>query len=163
MIKKVRAVLDKFENIFATVSLLIGIFLMFINVVMRYCFKLPITWIDEVSIVILVWGMSFGYSINMRNDEFVKLDLIYNKLSSRGQKFLDFFAYVVGICFSSLLLYYGCKAVLMQKEMNRVLPITEFPRWIVYLIIVIVGVQLLVRHIDLLIRWIKANKEESVS
>lgn len=163
MIPKIRKKLDKFEDIFAAISLLVGISLMFINVVMRYCFHSPITWIDEVSIAILVWGISFGYSINMRKDEFVKLDLIYNMLGPRGKRILDFFAYVIGVCFSGLLLYYGCKAVLLQRSMKRVLPITEFPRWIVYLIIVIVGLQLFVRHVALLVRWVKGSKEEHTS
>ena len=60
-LKNIRKVLDKvikLERIICCVLLVAILVVCFTAVVMRYCFNSPLSWSEEVIIVLLVW---FGY------------------------------------------------------------------------------------------------------
>ena len=61
LLQKIRKVCDKFiklERIICCVLLVAILAVCFWSVVMRYCFNSPLSWSEEVIIVLLVW---FGF------------------------------------------------------------------------------------------------------
>lgn len=152
---------EKLEDIVAGICLICGVGIMFAGVIARYVFSHPLTFVDEVGPIFIVWSTLVGYSIALRKDEHIKMDILYSTIKSeKVKKMMDMFSYFCGILFSAFMAVYGYKAMMMQYAMNRVTQILEFPVWIAYLIIPFVGLILVIRYIDLMICHIKKQKQE---
>lgn len=159
MWKRFLAVYEKIEDIIAGIGLVCGVGIMFVGVVARYIFHHPLTFVDEIGPIFIVWSTLIGYSIALRKDEHIKMDILYaairNETWKRG---IEFFGYLCGAVFSFFMMRYGYLAMMMQYEMGRVTQILEFPVWISYLIIPFSGAVLIVRYIGLMIALFR-NKE----
>ena len=70
---------------------------MFVGVVARYIFHHPLTFVDEIGPIFIVWSTLIGYSIALRKDEHIKMDILYaairNETWKRG---IEFFGYLCG-------------------------------------------------------------------
>lgn len=156
MRKNYIALYEKVEDIIAGVGLICGVGIMFIGVVARYIFNHPLTFVDEIGPIFIVWSTFVGYSIALRKDEHIKMDILYVAVKNpRIKKLMDLFSYICGILFSLFMMSYGYLAMMMQRKMNRVTQILEFPVWITYLIIPFIGAVLIARYITLIIRLCK--------
>lgn len=149
---------EKVENAVASIGLVCGVGIMFIGVVFRYVLNHPLTFVDEIAPIFIVWSTLAGYSIALRNDEHIKMDILYSAIKSEKIRYLmDIFSYIAGVLFSAFMMVYGFKAMLMQKAMNRVTQILEIPVWITYVIIPFVGMILVIRYIFLTARLIRTT------
>ena len=88
-LKNIRKVLDKvikLERILCCCLLVAILAVCFTAVVMRYCFNSPLSWSEEVIIVLLVW---FGYlcmSVETYNDTNIAITGFYAMLPKGVQK-----------------------------------------------------------------------------
>ena len=152
---------EKVEDIITCVAMVCGVGLMFVGVVSRYVFNHPLTFVDEIGPIFIVWSTLIGYSVAMRNDDHIKMDVLYEAIKSpRVKRMFILFSYVCGILFSLFMAIYGYSSMAMQFEMGRVTPILEFPVWIAYLIIPYSGIVLVVRYISLIVRFFHHGKQE---
>ena len=74
MWKRFLAVYEKIEDIIAGIGLVCGVGIMFVGVVARYIFHHPLTFVDEIGPIFIVWSTLIGYSIALRKDEHIKMD-----------------------------------------------------------------------------------------
>ena len=89
------------------------------------------------------------------------MDILYSAVKSEKiKKMMDLFSHFCGMLFSAFMMVYGFKAMMMQRAMNRVTQILEFPVWIAYLIIPFVGMILVIRYIDLMVSQFKKKEQE---
>ena len=63
MWKRFLAVYEKIEDIIAGIGLVCGVGIMFVGVVARYIFHHPLTFVDEIGPIFIVWSTLIGYSI----------------------------------------------------------------------------------------------------
>ncbi|HWP50718.1 MAG TPA: TRAP transporter small permease [Clostridia bacterium] len=88
----VRRAMDKvinFKRNICAVLLIIMTSITFVQVVMRFVFRAPFSWAEEVTLMFLVW---FGYicmSIDIYTDSHAALYFLYNKLPPVLKKFAD--------------------------------------------------------------------------
>jgi TRAP-type mannitol/chloroaromatic compound transport system permease small subunit len=79
----------------------------FFEVVMRYLFHRPTVWATES----IIFGCAFVYVIGaawtMLTNRHVKIDLVYEKISLRGQKFLDFITFFFFALYIGFMLWVG--------------------------------------------------------
>ena len=66
MWKRFLAVYEKIEDIIAGIGLVCGVGIMFVGVVARYIFPHPLTFVDEIGPIFIVWSTLIGYSIALR-------------------------------------------------------------------------------------------------
>ena len=159
--KKFISAYEKIEDIVAAVGMIFGVGIIFVGVVMRYAFNHPLSFPDEIAPIFIVWSTLVGYSIALRKDEHIKMDILYVSLKSEKiRKTMDLFSYVCGILFSMFMTVYGFKAMQMQLKMNRVTQILEVPVWITYLIIPFIGVVLTARYVYLIVTQLKKPETE---
>ena len=138
-----------------------GLILIFVNVIARYIFLKPIAEIEEIIVIVLAWAIIVGFSIDLGDRSHICMDVVYDAIKSeKVRRGLDLFAYLVGALYSGFIAFYGYQAVALQHKTGRVYPVTEIPRWIAYLIIVLVGVAMLGRYIVFLVKFFKGKKEE---
>jgi TRAP-type C4-dicarboxylate transport system permease small subunit len=84
------------------VALFAAMFATFIaGVVMRYAAGRPLTWSDEVCVVLLLWSTFWAAAFVVRHDEHVTFDILYDLAPSRGRRLM---ALVAAFGFGALLL-----------------------------------------------------------
>lgn len=153
-------VYEKIEDIITCVAMICGVGIMFVGVVSRYVFNHPLTFVDEIGPIFIVWSTLIGYSVAMRNDDHIKMDVLYEAVKSvRVKRMFLLFSYLCGLIFSLFMAVYGYSSMAMQYEMGRVTPILEFPVWISYLIIPYSGIVLVIRYLALIIRFFQPSKQ----
>ena len=149
--KKIVIYINWLEDVFICVTFSTGIGLIFIGIVARYLFNRPITFIDELSTIILVWGIIVGYSVVLRNDEHVKMDAFFILIrSEKIKKGIQLIGYIAGILYSSIIFWYGWKAVKMQYKMSKVTNMLEVPTSFIYIVIPFIGIVMIIRHLLLI-------------
>lgn len=149
-----------FEDFFSSLFFLVGLGLMFYEVIMRYVFDDPTTWINETASILVVWGILFGLSVALRDNHHISVDIFYAMLPRRMQKVVDIFANLVGIGFCLFLMITGIELVNHTFQSGQVTMDTRTPYWIYYLIMPISGLLFLVRFIERLKRVIKNQNVE---
>lgn len=159
MQKKLVAFYEKAEDIVAGIGLIFGVGIIFIGIIARYVFNHPLTFVDEIAPIFIVWSTLVGYSIALRKDEHVKMDILYTAIKSpKIRLFMDLFSYLCGLLFCVFMTVYGYRAMAMQRSMNRVTQILEFPIWITYLIIPFIGAVMVIRYIGLIAGLFQKDK-----
>ncbi|WP_126425097.1 TRAP transporter small permease [Brevibacillus marinus] len=145
------------EDLSSALFLLAGLGLMFYEVVMRYVFDSPTTWINETSSVLVVWGILLGLSVGLRDNHHISVDILYVLLPPNMRKGMDLFANTVCILFCLFFVYNGVVLVNHTMESGQVTMDTRIPMWIYYTVIPISGLMFMVRFID---RFIKVWKTD---
>lgn len=86
----------------AGVALFAAMFAMFIaGVAMRYAVGQPLTWSDEVCVVLLLWSTFWAASFVVRLGEHVTFDILYEAAAPRGRRIM---ALAAALGFGALLL-----------------------------------------------------------
>lgn len=148
------------ENLLAGAGTILGLLLIFINVIMRYVLHKPLAWTDEISVIVLSWAIIIGFSIDLGERSHICMDVIYDAVKSPAmRRIMDWFACLVGLLYSSFITFYGAQAVALQVKTARVYPITEFPRWIAYLIIILTGIVMAGRYLLSLFRLLRGSRD----
>lgn len=160
--QKIIKIYNRIEEYFADLLLFSAVALVFASILMRYVFKLPIPWADEVYTIVFAWAMTLGYSVAARDDEHIKMDaidlIIKNKTVLRV---LDIVSAVFSIVFSWILCYYGYLAMMQQYTIGRVTPTLLIPRWVVYMIIPFTGLMMTLRYVRKLLTIIRGMGKHS--
>jgi len=91
MIKNLIRVYEKVEDLVACIGLICGVGIMFVGVVARYVFGHPLTFVDEIGPIFIVWSTLAGYSIALRKDEHIKMDILYSAVKSENDGSVQLF------------------------------------------------------------------------
>lgn len=60
-----------------------------IQIVFRYFLNLPLGWTVEYVTIAWLWGILFGYAFVLRDDEIIRLDIVYSAVPSLVQRGMD--------------------------------------------------------------------------
>lgn len=112
------------------------------QVVFRYCFSNPLTWTEELSRYLLVWGAFLAGSSLVKRQENMFVDFFINKLSFKKLRIVKLFTHVVTFCFLIFLFYYSYK-VIPRISMRQLTPALGIRMFYVQLSI-IVGLLLMI-------------------
>lgn len=101
----------------STVIALFGIlFLMALQIVMRYFFNNPLQWTDEISRMCMVWMTFLGSVIAFREGAHISVDLITNSLPQKAGRILLNITDILTLAFLLLLAFLGFKYVKMNYK-----------------------------------------------
>ncbi|AQS59258.1 TRAP transporter small permease [Desulforamulus ferrireducens] len=155
--EKLNRIYTAFEDYFSGGMLFIGLSLVFLNVILRYFFGQPQSILDEFSVYFVVWGTMAGLSVALRNDHHIKVDMLYNFLPLKAKWIVSIFANTVGLAFSVFFVFYGTELVQNYLMYGQKSTDSQFPLWIVNLIMPISGVMLGIRFIEKLYHRLKGG------
>ncbi len=79
-------------------SLVMGL-LLFVEVVLRYFFKSPTFWSQEVAIYMFTWAMFAGAAYTLQTGKHIRVDLIVANLPGRVQSAIEAATSLVGTVF----------------------------------------------------------------
>jgi TRAP-type C4-dicarboxylate transport system permease small subunit len=92
-----------FVEVYLPIAVFVMLFLAFLtNVFFRYVVKSPQNWTFELSVNAFVVVGLLGACAAYRKEDHVVFDLLYTRLSSKGQNILRMISYVIVIVFFSL-------------------------------------------------------------
>lgn len=160
-LKNIRKVLDKvikLERVLCCMLLVAILAVCFTAVVMRYCFNSPLSWSEEVIIVLLVW---FGYlcmSVETYNDTNIAITGVYAKLPKSVQKACDVMRHVILSVFFYLMASNSWKIFVLNSRKR--LPASQWNQGLQYFPIVLGGVLMLVFSVLNLIGALINEKRE---
>jgi TRAP-type C4-dicarboxylate transport system permease small subunit len=132
----------------AGVALFAAMFAMFIaGVVMRYAFGQPLTWSDEVCVVLLLWSTFWAASFVVKLGEHVTFDILYEAAPPQGRRIM---ALLAMLGFGALLLAalpatYGYVAFLWRETTPTLRLRLDYVYACFPLFIAVIGVRLLWR------------------
>jgi TRAP-type C4-dicarboxylate transport system permease small subunit len=100
--------------IFGTMTLVV-----LVGVFFRYVLDAPLSWPEEVSRYLMIWGASLAISLGIKADEHVGLTVLMDGLKSAvARTILRIFTYLVVMVFLVVLFHYSIQMVLDAKYMQ---------------------------------------------
>ena len=109
-----------------------AVFLLFVNVVLRYIFNHAIPWAEEVTRYTLLWTVFLGAGVVSREGAHVSMEAFFGIWPEKLQKigFLLINAFCV---FTMLVIFYlGVGIVKMVAETGQISEAAFIPMWLIY-------------------------------
>ncbi|RKX75321.1 MAG: TRAP transporter small permease [Spirochaetes bacterium] len=126
-------------SIYLAMVLLVGMcIIIIINVFMRYVLNSGLRWGEEVAKLLMVWFTFIAMAVGVKQGLHISLHLLPKKLPGKLDGFLIFMKDFVILIIAVVFLIYGIK--LVQFTSTSIMPATEWPSSILYLILPISAV-----------------------
>jgi len=87
-----------------------------LGVLFRYVLRFPLSWTEELSRYLMIWGASLAISMGIKEKGHVGLTIIMDKLKSRFWKsILETVVFIVTAAFLYVMIYYSIQMVFEAK------------------------------------------------
>lgn len=118
------------------IVLLFTALIIFYDVVLRYVFNRPATWVLEISEYMLVFLTFMGLANVQKKKLHIRMDFFYIRYPPGIQKYFDFFFYLIMTLFSSFFFWTSLNKVLIAYQYgSRSNSLLETPLFIPYSIV----------------------------
>ena len=153
--------LDKnFELICLAILLMIMTVLSFANVVMRYCFKAPIYWSDEVCCFCLALSAFFCLPYSIRWRTAIKVDTLTAALPKIVQKILQVICDLIMLVFLGICVKGGIDLVGNAAKIAQKSPALQIPVNILYSVMTFCFILAIFRTLQVLALEYICKKED---
>ena len=145
----------------AFIGLMMGVMfaLVFMNVVLRYCFGRSIATAEEISTFLMIWVTYLGAGLALREGRHAAIDLFQDLLPEKFRLAVRWFLGIVILLFFLALAYFGILFARFGWEQETIA--TQIPQGIPYVGIPL-GALLLALHLILRYRsWLHRNWEKA--
>lgn len=79
--------------------------LVFVEVVLRFCFGIGVLWIEELTLTMSAWFVLFGMSYGLKVGAHIGVDVLVRLLPRNGRRLCTGVAALIGLAYCGLLLY----------------------------------------------------------
>ena len=138
-------ILNKIEDVFCAVSLLLTTLILFVNVVLRYVFSASTSWAEEMIRYLMIWITFIGGSVCVRHSAHIRMDFLLTLLPRSVANLRTRVVYLIAAGFCGALIVYSWQLVEFTIEMEQTSPAMGVPMWIPYLAMPL-GSALMVLH-----------------
>jgi len=104
----------------------------FNTVVFRYFLNNPLTWGDEVSVLLLVVITFFGTYLAIRYNKLARIELFINRFSGKKRTLVYVMSELMSLVMLFTVLYFGIKLFLSPTSLRQKTPGLYIPLWIFY-------------------------------
>ena len=128
-------------SVFAAMVFLVAlVVIIFVHVVLRYGFNSGISWSEEVASRILIPAFVFlGMAVGVEEDLHININVLPRKMPPLLDTALNTLKYLCYIFIGGVLIYYGIYLVGMQNRFDVILPATQWPSSLQYIILPVAG------------------------
>jgi C4-dicarboxylate transporter DctQ subunit len=161
LLDRLNQISNRLEKGFLAGAIITCSLLLFLNVVMRYVFLLPIYWAEEFVRYLMVWLIFIGASQVTQWGGHVAVDIVPRVLSKRGNAILAFAVNLICILFCMILAYLSLQQMLRVMRAGQISPALEIPMWIAYLSIPAGTILMLIRFLQQFWRRIQGKTVET--
>ena len=150
------------ETVLSAGFLILGILLMFYQVLSRYFFGFSIFWTEELVRYLSIWANFIGASIIVKTDEHVNVTYFVDKLNDERRKVINQYMNILCGGYSAFLLFTGV-ALVNEAFLNNSTADSRLgtPMFIPYMIMRIAGFLITCRFVQRIVRnkmpegWLK--------
>jgi TRAP-type C4-dicarboxylate transport system permease small subunit len=125
----------------------------FVEVVLRYIFKMGIPGSGEYMSYLFLWFSLLGATMAAKDKEHLVVDFLLQIIPGTGKNYFDVLISMIETIFYALLAWFGWKMALMT--MNQMSEYFEIPYGIVYLIFPIASVIIVIYTVDKMVKEVK--------
>lgn len=129
----------------------------FLQVIMRFFFKMPVAWGQDIIRLSFVYLVFLGAAYCLKTNDHLNIDIIFSMVSNKTGKILNILINFVLLGFFIFLLFYGiqfAKTGITQKA-----PYTAIPMIYYYASIPISAIFLILYDIEIIINQFKEIKD----
>lgn len=121
------------------------LFILFINVVLRYIFEYSLGWTEEVATYVLVFIVYIGSSVGASNNSQIRVGILADYFPRLG-KYLDLFSDIIGFIFAFFLVLLGFQFVIVQWISGMKSIAIPIPMYLVYGILPLGGLLMALKY-----------------
>ena len=158
MKNKLLYVWDHFEEILLVPALAFSTILIFAQVCTR-AFGNSISWSEELVRYLYVWETWLGVSYATKRGSQLRITMIRDKLSPKGQMAVEIFVTIVWLAFAAFVFYMGVRAIGQIAKFGQVSSALRVPLKYCYLSIPVGMAMMSVRLIESSIKRFRPAKE----
>ncbi|MBQ1630957.1 MAG: TRAP transporter small permease [Firmicutes bacterium] len=158
MKNKLLYVWDHFEEILLVPALAFSTILIFAQVCTR-AFGNSISWSEELVRYLYVWETWLGVSYATKRGSQLRITMIRDKLSPKGQMAIEIFVTIVWLAFAAFVFYMGVRAIGQIAKFGQVSSALRVPLKYCYLSIPVGMAMMSVRLIESSIKRFRPAKE----
>lgn len=148
---------DRVVDCFAGACLSAMAIILFIQVILRYVFRSPLFWSEEMSRLLFVWLTFVGASAVLRRRMHIAVDIVPLSLSEKPRRILEMILLALLGVFSVAMLFYG---TMMAKQFWKMLtPALRLPRGLYFLAVSVGGLCLIVETFHQVLQELKLTKD----
>lgn len=128
--KKLRWLLDHFEEIASSLLIFIMSVFAFGNVLSRYVISLPLNFTEELNVYFFVWLAFLGSAWAARKGAHMSVNMFYNAFSKKFRALLYLAIQIITVCFFIVLAYCGYLEILDEIALNAMTETIVVPVWL---------------------------------
>ncbi|WP_067728907.1 TRAP transporter small permease [Oceanobacillus damuensis] len=128
-----KSILNHFEKVLITLSMIIMVVLIFIQVFTRYVMGDAMTGMEEAARYLFIWLIFLSIGIGFSDKAHISIDIIIDRLPIAAQKALRQFVYIV---LFGIFIYFTYQGYLLVENMmgfGQNSATLQIPMWLVYL------------------------------
>ena len=151
--------IDKYEEITCSIALALSVIILFVNVVMRYCFSTGFAWSDESVRYLIFYVTMVGLGLGIRNNATISVDLALQLVSDSKKKNLYLIINTVQILFGGVLLFSSWKLIYSSWMVNEHTLAMDIPIVIPYAPFIIGALLIIYRSSQQILIILKNSRE----
>lgn len=114
--------------------MIVLVIMTFMGALFRYIVKSPITWLEEVQKICLVWIVFLTSGYVFRHGSHIAVEILVDALPPTGQKVCRWIIRIVVISVLTFLTIQCFRYVAFFMNSEKVTPVLRIPYWIDYLV-----------------------------
>ncbi|MCP5208146.1 MAG: TRAP transporter small permease [Hahellaceae bacterium] len=152
-------IINKLEESIICLLLVTMTLMVFIEVILRFCFNTGLMWVGEATLYTAAWFVLFGASYGIKVGAHIGVDAFVKLLPNTPRKIAAIIAVLLCLFYCGLFLYGGWIYLSKMKMIGIEMDDMPIPKWIAMSILFIGFVLLVIRFLTLL--WnIITNKQQ---
>ncbi len=149
ILERLDKVLSFFEDWTLFFSVMVALFALFINVVLRYGFNYTLAWSEELVREVIIYTTFIGCSAAIKNRSMIKIDALV-QLVPKLKIPLNYISNLATLVFASMMLYYGWKMAALQATTHQKTIIMQIPLVYLFAVLPLMGGMMFVRTIQVM-------------
>jgi TRAP-type C4-dicarboxylate transport system permease small subunit len=109
VLSKIKLGMEKMIDWISVLFFVVIFFVALAQIIMRWVFKNPIIWSEELIRLMFVWICYIGWTIASRNKSHIRITALVSVIPPFPRKILETFNCLLVILFSVFMVYYGIK------------------------------------------------------
>lgn len=154
---------DKFEEYILMCTLTITVFLIFLQVVMRYVFQNSLSWTEELARYIFVWQAWLSTSYAVKKSKHIRIEIIKKYFAEKNRNILELCVLIIWTAFSLFFSYDSLKLTISIFKLGQRSPALGIPMGYVYASVPVGCFLMGIRVIQEIYSMIKNNENNSLN
>lgn len=150
VIKAILKGIFKILELFAAILMCAMVLIVFVQVILRYCFDYGLFWGEEVTNLCMLWFGFIGIAIDVIEKQHISIELFTNWLPPKALDILIRTGYILICAFGVVMIFKGVE--IMQAMSYVTLPATKWSAAVPYFVYPVAGVLVVINAVLVVIK-----------